>query len=59
MDGVGLIEGASDEVFYVMTKEMLNRLIEAAVATNNPRTHMSCDWLTELRRSNHGRNPSS
>lgn len=59
MDGVSLIEGVTEPVFYILTKEMLNRLIEVAVMANNPRPHMACDWLGELRRSNHGRNPSS
>jgi len=38
MDGVG-------PEFYVITKEQLTRLAEAAIAIENPPTHMSCDWL--------------
>jgi len=48
-----------EPVFYILTKEMLNRLIEVAVAQNSPALHMSCDWLSELKRSQYGRNPSS
>lgn len=35
-------------VFYVITKEHLNRLVEAAVLSANPPAHMACDWLTDL-----------
>jgi hypothetical protein len=59
MDGVSLIDGVREPVFYILTKEMLNRLIEVAVAQNSPALHMSCDWLSELKRSQYGRNPSS
>lgn len=39
-------------VFYVITREDLNRLAEAAIASANPPTHMACDWLSELKRRN-------
>lgn len=40
MDGV-----KAEPVFYLITREDLNRLVEAAIATANPPTHLSCDWL--------------
>jgi hypothetical protein len=42
-------EAAGGERFYVLTRENLNRLGEAAIETASPATHLSCDWLSELK----------